>query len=74
MEKHDITIDCQGCAELFTWTVGEQEFYGRKGFTERPRRCKPCREARKAGQNLGHEDAQSVERRDRYAAQRRGDR
>lgn len=48
MEYQDRQISCMDCAQPFTFTAGEQEFYDRKGFKEEPKRCKPCREARKS--------------------------
>ncbi|MFL6373919.1 MAG: zinc-ribbon domain containing protein [Pyrinomonadaceae bacterium] len=39
----DLAIQCIDCRELFTWTVGEQEFYRTKGLTNPPKRCKPCK-------------------------------
>lgn len=45
--SEDLTIKCAGCQAEFIFTVGEQGFYQRKGFVERPKRCKACREARK---------------------------
>ena len=42
----DRTLVCKDCGAEFVFTVGEQEFYKEKGFTE-PFRCKECREARK---------------------------
>ena len=47
MEFQDRPIQCIDCKNEFTFTAGEQEFYERKGFKEVPKRCKPCREARK---------------------------
>ena len=35
------------CAKEFVFTVGEQKFFTEKGFTP-PKRCKPCRDAKKA--------------------------
>jgi len=35
------------CVGKFIWTVGEQEFFAERGFSE-PNKCKPCRDARKA--------------------------
>ena len=43
----DREITCLDCSQPFVFTAGEQEFYERKGFKEEPKRCKPCREARK---------------------------
>lgn len=47
MEFQDRPIQCIDCKNEFVFTAGEQEFYERKGFKEVPKRCKPCREARK---------------------------
>ena len=48
MEKQDKTIVCKDCGKEFIFTVGEQEFYKEKGFTNEPVRCKECRDKRKA--------------------------
>lgn len=50
-EFQDKTIKCVDCGQEFTFTAGEQEFYASKGFTNEPKRCKTCREARKASNN-----------------------
>lgn len=50
-ELQDITIICKDCGKEFVWTVGEQEFYREKGFTNPPVRCKECRDRRKAERN-----------------------
>lgn len=42
----DEQIDCKDCRQQFTFSVGEQVFFTRKGFKERPKRCKTCREKR----------------------------
>jgi CxxC-x17-CxxC domain-containing protein len=47
MEFQDRPIQCIDCKNEFIFTAGEQEFYERKGFKEVPKRCKPCRDARK---------------------------
>lgn len=47
MEKKDKTIVCKDCGTEFVFTVGEQEFYEEKGFTNEPVRCKACRAAKK---------------------------
>jgi len=43
----DKTLTCIDCGEDFIFNVGEQEFFEEKGFSE-PKRCKDCREKRKA--------------------------
>ena len=45
-EFEDKEIDCAGCKKTFTWTAGEQAYYEEKVFTP-PKRCKPCRRAKK---------------------------
>ena len=53
MEFQDRSITCIDCHQDFVFTAGEQEFYDRKGFKEMPKRCKPCREARKSRREGG---------------------
>jgi CxxC-x17-CxxC domain-containing protein len=43
----DKTITCADCGNEFVWEAGEQRFYAAQGFTDAPRRCKPCRADRK---------------------------
>ena len=50
----DKTLVCKDCGQEFTFTAGEQEFYAEKGFENRPARCKPCRDARKANRRNGN--------------------
>ena len=46
-QNGDKQIECVECKGHFFFTAGEQEFYTMRGFKE-PRRCKDCRERRKA--------------------------
>jgi hypothetical protein len=43
----DQTILCRDCGEPFVFTAREAEFFRTLGFTP-PRRCRPCRDVRKA--------------------------
>ena len=43
----DQTHTCTDCGATFTWSAGEQEFFHEQGFTDPPKRCKSCRQARK---------------------------
>lgn len=45
------TFVCKDCGAEFVWTVGEQEFYAEKGFTNEPTRCPQCRRLRKQQNN-----------------------
>lgn len=47
------TLTCVDCAVEFPFTASEQEFYAEKGFSNPPRRCKPCRMAAKANREGG---------------------
>ncbi len=47
MAFEDKTLACVECGGDFTFTAEEQEFYQSKGFENEPKRCKPCRTARK---------------------------
>jgi len=53
MEYQDKPLVCVDCGQEFIFTAGEQEFYDRKGFREIPKRCRPCREARKSRRSDG---------------------
>ncbi|HZS39766.1 MAG TPA: zinc-ribbon domain containing protein [Polyangia bacterium] len=55
MDFQDRPLQCIDCKNEFVFTAGEQEFYEKKGFREIPKRCKPCREARKARRSDGGE-------------------
>lgn len=49
----DKNINCADCGQEFVFTASEQAFYAEKGFTDAPKRCKSCRQARKAQRNTG---------------------
>ena len=53
MPYQDKNITCVDCGKPFVWTSGEQEFYAQKGFTNEPKRCKPCKAMKKAGGGMG---------------------
>ena len=48
MSYADKTLTCRDCGQAFTFTVGEQEFFASRGFTNEPSRCETCRADRKA--------------------------
>ena len=43
----DKTLKCMDCGAEFTFTAGEQEFFASKGFSNEPKRCPTCRQAKK---------------------------
>ena len=48
MSFQDKSIQCSDCGATFTFSAEEQEFFQSKGYTNEPKRCPSCREARKA--------------------------
>src|SRR5258706_10384425 len=48
MSYADKQITCVDCGAEFTFTSGEQERFAQLGFTNEPKRCGPCRSAKKA--------------------------
>lgn len=44
----DKVLTCVDCGSEFVFTASEQEFYAEKGFENEPKRCKECRDAKKA--------------------------
>jgi CxxC-x17-CxxC domain-containing protein len=48
MGFQDKSIQCSDCGTTFTFSAEEQEFFATKGYTNEPKRCPSCREARKA--------------------------
>lgn len=53
MSTEDKTLVCSDCSEEFIFSAQEQDFYQEKGFENEPRRCKPCRQKRKAQRSGG---------------------
>ncbi len=49
MAFEDKSLQCSDCGATFTFTAGEQEFFASKGYTNEPKRCSQCRQARKSG-------------------------
>jgi hypothetical protein len=47
LEFEDRQMTCADCGEGYVWSAADQEFYKKNGY-EQPKRCKPCRQAKKA--------------------------
>lgn len=62
-DKQDIIISCsaKGCTEKRTFTVRDQEFYARKGFTP-PKYCKTHSAERKAAHQARENNSQQEQR------------
>ena len=48
MSYDDKVITCVDCGAEFTFTADEQQRFAERGFTNEPKRCKTCRDAKKA--------------------------
>jgi CxxC-x17-CxxC domain-containing protein len=48
MSFQERSIQCSDCGATFTFSAEEQEFFQSKGYTNDPKRCPSCREARKS--------------------------
>ena len=48
MEFTDKSIVCSDCGVEFVHSADDQSRYAERGFTNEPKRCRPCREQRKA--------------------------
>jgi len=48
MGYQDKDLQCADCGETFAFTSEEQEFFASKGYTNEPKRCPACRQARKS--------------------------
>ena len=56
MSFQDKTLECSDCGTAFTFSVEEQEFFQTRGYTNEPKRCPECRQARKSNryENSGY--------------------
>jgi len=43
----DRTLSCADCGTSFTFSADDQAYHAEKGFTNEPRRCPDCRNARR---------------------------
>ncbi|MCJ7605336.1 MAG: zinc-ribbon domain containing protein [Dehalococcoidales bacterium] len=44
----DKSLQCSDCSSTFTFSASEQEFFQSKGYSNEPKRCPTCRQARKS--------------------------
>ncbi len=48
MSFQDKILQCSDCGASFTFSTEEQELFQLRGYTNEPKRCPSCRQARKA--------------------------
>ena len=51
MSFQDKSIQCSDCGTTFTFSADEQELFASRGYTNEPKRCPSCRQARKSARN-----------------------
>jgi len=51
MSFQDKTLKCSDCSSDFIFSADEQEQFQTRGYTNEPKRCPACRQARKSQQN-----------------------
>ena len=49
----DKQLTCSDCGNSFTFSAEEQELFAQRGYTNEPKRCSPCRQARKSERYAG---------------------
>jgi len=65
MSFQDKDIQCSDCGTTFTFSADEQELFASRGYTNEPKRCIPCRQARKSER---HENSSYGTRRQMFPA------
>ncbi len=74
MSFEDKTLECSDCAKTFTFSAGEQEQFQSRGYTNEPKRCPECRQARKSerygtsGNSYGNSNSGFTPRREMFPA------
>ena len=53
MSYEDKNIVCSDCGQEFVHSAEDQSRYAERGFANEPKRCRDCREKRKAGDTRG---------------------
>ncbi len=48
MSFEDKSLQCSDCGATFTFSAEEQELFQTRGYTNEPKRCPDCRQARKS--------------------------
>ena len=54
MNYEDKTLTCVDCGQPFVFSADDQSYHATKGFTNEPKRCTSCREARRSERNGGY--------------------
>jgi CxxC-x17-CxxC domain-containing protein len=58
----DKQLQCVDCGKDFIFSAEEQEFFAEKGYTNEPKRCVACRQARRSARGEGGDNRSSVKK------------
>ncbi len=47
----DRTLSCMECNQSFTFSADDQAYHAEKGYTNEPKRCPTCRQAKRTQRN-----------------------
>ena len=53
MSYEDRTLSCVECGQSFTFSADDQAYHAEKGYTNEPKRCPSCRQAKRSQRNGG---------------------
>ena len=53
MSYEDKSLTCTECGQSFIFSADDQTYHAEKGYTNEPKRCPTCRQARRSQQNSG---------------------
>lgn len=53
MSYQDRSLTCQDCGQSFTFSADDQAYHAEKGYTNEPKRCPSCRQARRSERGGG---------------------
>jgi len=51
MSYQDRNLTCVECGQSFIFSADDQSYHAEKGYTNEPKRCTSCREARRANRS-----------------------
>ena len=70
MSFQDKSLQCSDCGTTFTFSADEQEQFQSRGYTNEPKRCPSCRQARKSERygNSGYGNSGYAPRRQMFPA------
>ena len=68
MSFEEKSLQCSDCGITFAFTAEEQEFFASRGYTNEPKRCPSCRQARKTERYGSSSGSYGGARRQMFAA------